>query len=70
MSNTKLNIGCGPDGQINGFDNIDNSKAVLLSKFPRIKYLLKVAGILRAKKYEANWEGVIWMDASRSTLSC
>lgn len=61
----KLNIGCGPNGQFQGFINIDNSKAVLLAKFPKIKKLLFKLGLISKEKYEANWTGVRWMDASR-----
>ena len=61
----KLNIGCGPNGQLEGFINIDNSKAVLLAKFPKIKKILSKLGLLSKGKFEADWRGVRWMDASR-----
>ena len=61
----KLNIGCGPNGQLEGFINIDNSKAVLLAKFPKIKKLLFKLGLISKEKFEADWRGVRWMDASR-----
>ncbi len=61
----KLNIGCGPSGQIGGFVNIDNSKAVVMVRFPLLKKVLYKLGIISKQKYEANWKGVRWMDASR-----
>jgi hypothetical protein len=33
----KLNIGCGPGGQFEGYINIDNSPSILLGKFSVIK---------------------------------
>jgi len=61
----KLNIGCGPSGQFEGFINIDNSKAVLLAKFPKVKKLLFQMRLISRKKLEHDWAGVRWMDASR-----
>jgi len=61
----KLNIGCGPNGQFEGFINIDNSKAVLLARFPKIKKLLFKLGLISKEKLEHDWTGVRWMDASR-----
>jgi ubiquinone/menaquinone biosynthesis C-methylase UbiE len=61
----KLNIGCGPNGQFEGFINIDNSKAILLAKFPKIKKLLFKLGLISKEKFEHDWTGVRWMDASR-----
>jgi len=61
----KLNIGCGPNGQLEGFINIDNSKAVLLARFPKIKKLLFKLGLISKEKLEHDWTGVRWMDASR-----
>ena len=61
----KLNIGCGPNGQVEGFINIDNSKAVFLAKFPKIKKLLFQMRLISQKKLEHDWTGVRWMDASR-----
>lgn len=61
----KLNIGCGPNGQFEGFINIDNSKAVLLAKLPQLKKLLFKLGLISKEKFEVDWAGVRWMDASR-----
>jgi SAM-dependent methyltransferase len=61
----KLNVGCGPNGQFEGFINIDNSKAVLLAKFPKIKKLLFQMRLISQEKLEHDWTGVRWMDASR-----
>ncbi len=61
----KINIGCGPNGQIEGFVNIDNSPAVLLAKAPLLKWLAYSLGWLSQEKYEANWSGVRWIDAGR-----
>lgn len=61
----RLNIGCGPNGQFEGFINIDNSKAVLLSKFPKIKKFFFQMRLISQEKLEHDWTGVRWMDASR-----
>ncbi len=60
-----LNIGCGPNGQIENFVNIDNSKAVLLAHCLLLKKILYKLRIINKQKYEAHWKGVRWMDASR-----
>ena len=61
----RLNIGCGPNGQFEGFINIDNSKAVLLAKFPKIRKFLFQIKLISQEKLEHDWTGVRWMDASR-----
>ena len=61
----KINIGCGPDGQFDDFVNIDNSKAVLLGRFPYIKKLLYKLNIIDFDKYKANWNGVLRCDVSK-----
>jgi ubiquinone/menaquinone biosynthesis C-methylase UbiE len=61
----KLNIGCGPNGQFEGFINIDNSKAVLLAKFPLLKITLFKLGLISEEKYKADWKGVRWLDVSK-----
>lgn len=61
----KLNIGCGPTGQIDGFINIDNSKAALLGRYPNIKKLLFYTKLLSKEKYEHSWDNVAYMDASK-----
>lgn len=65
MADIKLNIGCGPSGQIDGFVNIDNSKAVLLHRWPSVKRGLYKIGLLSKQKLEANWDDVRYVDASR-----
>jgi len=61
----KINLGCGPNGQIDGFINIDNSKAVLLEKSPLIKKILYKFNIITKEKYEADWTNVMFADVSR-----
>jgi hypothetical protein len=63
--NLKLNIGCGPSGQIQGFVNIDNSPSILLSKIPLLKLLLFRVGLIAEHHYKADWSNVIKRDASR-----
>jgi SAM-dependent methyltransferase len=61
----KLNIGCGPSGQIQGFVNIDNSPSILLSKIPFLKLLLYRVGLIAEHHYKANWSNVLKKDVSR-----
>lgn len=61
----KLNIGCGPNGQFEGFDNLDNSPSVTISKYPLIKKLLLFFGMVTKDQFEANWDKVIKCDASK-----
>ena len=61
----KLNIGCGPSGQIQGFENIDNSPNILLSKIPLLKLFLFRVGLIAEHQYKANWSDVIRLDASK-----
>jgi SAM-dependent methyltransferase len=61
----KINIGCGPTGQIKGFDNLDNSPSVLVSKIPFLKTILYKVGIIAKHQYDADWSGVIRCDASK-----
>jgi len=65
MTNIKLNIGCGPSGQIQDFVNIDNSKAALLHQWPLVKKSLYKLGLLSRAKFDSNWDGVRYLDASR-----
>ncbi len=60
-----LNIGCGPNGQIENFVNVDNSKAVLLDRCPLLEKILYKLRIIRKQKHEMHWKGSRWMDASR-----
>ena len=61
----KLNIGCGPTGQIKGFVNLDNSPSVILSRFPHIKNIAYNLGMITEEQFRANWSGVIKCDASK-----
>lgn len=61
----KLNIGCGPTGQIKGFDNLDNSPSVLLSRIPVLKMALYKLSIINKHQYKADWSGVIRCDVGR-----
>ncbi len=61
----KINIGCGPTGQIKGFDNLDNSPSVLLSKMPFIKPILYKIGLIAEHHYKADWSCVIQCDVSK-----
>lgn len=62
---TKINIGCGPTGQISGFDNLDNSPSVLISKIPYLKAVLYRIGLIQEHQYRADWSNVSWCDASK-----
>ena len=61
----KLNIGCGPSGQFEGYINIDNSPSVLLGKFSAIKKALWALRIIDKSKFIADWSGVIRCDVSK-----
>ena len=61
----KLNIGCGPTGQIKGFDNLDNSPSVLLSRIPVLKMALYKLSIINKHQYKADWSGVIRCDVGK-----
>lgn len=61
----KINIGCGPTGQIGGFDNLDNSPGVSLAKWRLLKWILFTAKIINETQYKTNWNGVIKCDASK-----
>lgn len=61
----KLNIGCGPTGQIKGFDNLDNSPSVLLSRIPVLKMALYKLSIINKHQYKSDWSGVIRCDVGR-----
>lgn len=61
----KLNIGCGPSGQLEGYINIDNSPSVLLGKLPSIKKVLTKLRIIEESQYKADWSGVIRCDVSK-----
>jgi SAM-dependent methyltransferase len=60
-----VNLGCGPEGSIDGFINIDNSPSVLLARFPRIKFLLFKLGVISKQQYRAGWRDVVFGDVSR-----
>jgi predicted SAM-dependent methyltransferase len=61
----RINLGCGL-AAIPGFDNIDNSPSVVLSRFPRIKWMLFKAGLIGEHHYRAQWPPeILWQDASR-----
>ncbi len=61
----KLNIGCGTR-VLPGFINIDNSPSVLLGKWPSLKKLLFLAGLLSRERYETPWpRDIVWQDASK-----
>lgn len=61
----KLNIGCGPGGQLEGYINIDNSPSILLGKFSAIKKSLWALRIIDESKFVADWSGVIRCDVSK-----
>ncbi|WP_319405212.1 methyltransferase domain-containing protein [uncultured Desulfosarcina sp.] len=61
----KINVGCGPSGQIRNFDNIDNSPNILLSKIPFLKKLLFKIGLIAEHQYKSNWSDVIRCDVSK-----
>jgi SAM-dependent methyltransferase len=61
----KVNIGCGPTGQIRGFDNLDNSPSILLSKMPFLKAILYKLGIIAEHQYKADWTDTIYCNASK-----
>jgi SAM-dependent methyltransferase len=60
-----INIGCGPTGQIDGFENLDNSLAVLLAKSNILKILLYKLNIISSEKYHADWSSVKWCNVSK-----
>lgn len=65
MTDLKINIGCGPTGQIGGFDNLDNSPSVLVNRVPGLKRLLRLVGTISEEQCGADWSGVIRCDASK-----
>ena len=60
-----INIGCGPTGQIEGFNNLDNSPSALIGKYPLLKKFLFTFGVITEAQYRADWSKVIWCDASK-----
>jgi len=66
VSEIKINIGCGPNGQLDGYDNLDNSPSALVEKIPLVKKLLYKIGTINEQQYKANWKGVIYCDASKA----
>lgn len=61
----RVNLGCGL-AALPGFDNIDNSPSVVLSRFPRIKWALFKFGLISESHYRTVWPaGIKWQDASR-----
>ena len=65
MEELKLNIGCGPTGQIDGYQNLDNSPSVILSKIPSLKFILYHLGIISLDQYKADWSRVKYCDAGK-----
>jgi predicted SAM-dependent methyltransferase len=61
----KINVGCGPSRQIKGFENLDNSPNIFLSKAPFLKKILYRVGLIAEHHYKGNWSGVIRCDASK-----
>lgn len=65
MKELKLNLGCGTR-VLPGFVNIDNSPSVLLGKWPSLKKLLFLVGVLSREHYETVWpRDIVWRDASK-----
>jgi hypothetical protein len=65
QNDIKINVGCGPSGQIKGFENLDNSPNILISKIPFLKNVLFGIGLIAEHQYKANWSKVIRCDASK-----
>ncbi len=65
----RVNVGCGPTGKIEGFDNLDNSPSILLSRLPLLKKVLYYAGIITEQQCKADWSNVIRCDASKKLQS-
>jgi ubiquinone/menaquinone biosynthesis C-methylase UbiE len=65
QNDIKINVGCGPSGQIRGFDNIDNSPNITISKIPFLKKILYRFGLIAKHQYASDWSDVIKCDASR-----
>lgn len=61
----KINVGCGPTGQIQGYENLDNSPSILISRTPYIKKMLFKLGLISKHQLTANWLDVIRCDASK-----
>lgn len=61
----KINIGCGPTGQIDGFINLDNSPSVILARFPMLKTVLNKLGVISEQQYKADWRRVTRCDVSK-----
>ena len=61
----KLNIGCGPNGQFDGFINIDNSPSIIISKFKLVKYFAYKSGIISKTQYQDNWKNIKKCDATK-----
>ena len=65
MRELKLNLGCGTRA-LPGFVNIDNSPSALLGRWPLLKKLLFLAGLLSQERYETPWpRDIVWQDASK-----
>jgi SAM-dependent methyltransferase len=61
----RINLGCGL-AVLPGFDNIDNSPSVVLSRYPRFKWALFKLGLISESHYRTVWPaGIKWQDASR-----
>ena len=61
----KVNVGCGPTGQIEGFINLDNSPSIIIAKIPILKWLLLKFGILTKGQYNSKWSNVFRYDVTR-----
>jgi hypothetical protein len=64
----KINIGCGPNGQLPEFINLDNSRSIWLSRFPWLKKGMHRVGLLTDAQLKDDWRGVVRYDVSRRLL--
>ena len=65
MKTLQINLGCGPNGQLAGFDNLDNSPSARLAQWPVLKRLLYQFKLLTSQQYQADWSQVRYCDASK-----
>jgi len=65
VSPIKINIGCGPNGQLPGFVNLDNSRSIWLSRLLWLKKRMHRVGLLTDRQLKDDWRGVVRCDASR-----
>ena len=66
----KINVGCGPTGQINGFVNLDNSPSILLSKTPILKSLFYKIGIISKGQHESDRSRLASCDSRDDNSLC